>query len=195
MFELLLNCARLALRLFFQHAVLHDDLIVYFHEHASAFVPKGCLAVAVARAGAGDHMRQAQLSAAETDIDELIFRQLELSHHRLPIRASKADPFLLCSNLDLRATQYCRHGERDKTHCPSGFHRLRDTIHAVKLIRQIFRSLRAAGETGSLSPWRLRRNCHFEAEPRNLSSYWAENPRSLAPFGNTDASQFRIATQ
>src|SRR5262245_18705560 len=89
----LLKCPKLALRVFFQHAVLHDDLIVYFHKHAPAFVPERCLAIAVARAGAGDDVRQSQLPAGKTDIDELIFWQMELRHHRLSIRTAKAEPF------------------------------------------------------------------------------------------------------
>jgi hypothetical protein len=56
-------------------------------------------AVAVARAGAGDDMRQPQLSAGEVDVDELILWQLELSHHRLSVRAAKAQPFLLGATL------------------------------------------------------------------------------------------------
>jgi hypothetical protein len=80
--------------LLLQHAILHDDFIVDFHQDASAFVPESCFAVAVARARAGDHVWQAQLVASETDIDELILC-LELCHHRLPVRAAKAEPFLL----------------------------------------------------------------------------------------------------
>src|SRR5262245_13159136 len=55
-------------------------------------------------------------------VDELIFRQMELRHHRLSIRIAKAQPFLLWLCSCCRTTQSCRHGERDETHCAGDFH-------------------------------------------------------------------------
>ncbi len=78
---------------------MHNDFVIDFHQHAPASVPEGCLAVAVARAGAGEDVRQAQVAAGETNADKLVFWQLELSQHRLPVRAAKAQPFLLVSML------------------------------------------------------------------------------------------------
>src|SRR5215471_19390767 len=95
-------------RLSLQHAILHHDFIVDLHKHALASVPKGCLAVAVARAGARDHVRQPELAAGEAHVDELIFWQLELSHHRLPVRAAKTQPFLACFLAGLSATEHYR---------------------------------------------------------------------------------------
>src|SRR5262245_27403720 len=96
-------------------------------------MPERCLAIAVASAGAGDDVRQAQIAAGETDVDKLIFWQLKLSHHRLSIRAAKGQPFLLGFGLRCGTTQQCQEHYRGKTLCASDFHRLRDTIHAFKL--------------------------------------------------------------
>src|SRR5262245_16101380 len=72
-----------------ENAILHDDSIVHFHECAIAFVPERCFAVAVASAGAGDHMRQLQLAAFEPHIHKIVL-WLEPSHHGLPARAAKS---------------------------------------------------------------------------------------------------------
>jgi hypothetical protein len=112
-----------------QHTVLHDDFVVDFHQHASASVPKSCLAIAVARAGAGDHVRQPQLAPGEAHIDELIFWQLELSHYRLPVRAAKAQPFLLCFHVGLRAAQYKRKDYCGKAIFPNDSRHLGDTLY------------------------------------------------------------------
>jgi hypothetical protein len=113
---------------------LHNDLIIYFHEHASASIPESRLAVAVPSAGARDDVRQAKLPAGETDIDELIFRELELSRHRLPGRAAKAQPFLLGFCPGCGTTKNCRYGERGKTHPVSESHRSENTIYASNFI-------------------------------------------------------------
>jgi hypothetical protein len=89
----------LTLRLSLQHAVLHNDFVVYFHKHAPPSIPEGCFAVAVAGAGTGDDMGQPQLEAGETEVDELVFWQVELNHHRLAVRATKAQPFCSVSML------------------------------------------------------------------------------------------------
>jgi hypothetical protein len=68
------------------------------------------------------NVRQAQLTTGETDVDEFIFWQLELSHHRLPVRAVKAQPFLVCFHFGLRATQYYRQENRGKAHCTGDIH-------------------------------------------------------------------------
>lgn len=83
----------LTLRLSLQHAVLHNDFVVYFHEYAPTPIPKSGLAVAVARARARDHVRQVQLAAGETDVDELVVWQVKLSHHSLPIGQRKLSHF------------------------------------------------------------------------------------------------------
>jgi hypothetical protein len=108
---------------------LHHDLIVYLHKHAFASVPKSCLSIAIARAGTGDHVRQVQLAAGETNVDELIFWQLELSHYRLPVRAAKAQPFLLCFHVGLRAAQYKRKDYCGKAIFPNDSRHLGDTLY------------------------------------------------------------------
>src|SRR5262249_35029159 len=112
-----------------QHAILHDDFVVDFHQHASASVPEGYLAIAVARAGAGDRVRQPQLAAGEAHIDELIFRQLELSHHRLPVRAAKAQPLLLRVDVGVRAAQYERKDYCGKITFPNDSRHLDDMLY------------------------------------------------------------------
>src|SRR4030095_2387676 len=129
-----LNCIRLTLRLSLQHAVLHDDFIVHFHKHAPASVPEGCLAVAVARARARAHVRQVQLAAAETNVDKLVFWQMELSHHRLPIRTTKAQPLPLAFHVGLGTTQDCRQGYRRKRHFPGSSYRPNNTLHGFNSI-------------------------------------------------------------
>ena len=104
-----------------QHAVLHNDFVVYFHKHAIALVPESRLAVAVASAGAGDHMRQAQIVTREVHRDELILR-LERSHYRLPVRAAKAEPILLRFHFGSGATQYCRQHHSSKPCFGHDFH-------------------------------------------------------------------------
>ena len=93
------------LRLYLQHAVLHYNLIVDFHKRALTLIPESCFAIAVARARARDHVRQTQITARETDINELVLR-FEPSHHGLSIRAAKAEPFLLGSMIRLGAAQH-----------------------------------------------------------------------------------------
>jgi hypothetical protein len=73
-------------------------------------------------------MGQPQLEAGETEVDELVFWQVELSHHRLAVRATKAQPFLLCFHVGLRATQDCRQGYRSKTHFDDSSYRPNNTI-------------------------------------------------------------------
>jgi hypothetical protein len=109
---------------------LHNDFVVYFHEYAPTPIPKSGLAVAVARAGTGDHVRQAQLAAGETDIDELVVWQVKLSHHRLPIGTTKAQPLLLAFHVCLGTTQDCRQGYRRKRHFPGSSYRPNNTIPA-----------------------------------------------------------------
>jgi hypothetical protein len=41
-------------------------------------------------------VRQAQLARGETNVDKLVFWEVELSHHGLPVGTAKAQPFLLC---------------------------------------------------------------------------------------------------
>jgi hypothetical protein len=89
----------LTLRLSLQHAVLHNDFVVCFQEYAPTPIPKSGLAVAVARARARDHVRQAQLAAGETDVDELVVWQVKLSHHRCPSGQRKLSHFCSPSRL------------------------------------------------------------------------------------------------
>src|SRR5262245_17667593 len=112
-----------------KHTVLHDDFVVDFHQHASASIPKSWLAGAVARAGARDHVRQPRLAAVEAHIDELIFWQLELSHHRLPVRAAKTQPFLACFLDGLSATEHYRQSQCGKTPFADSSHHPK-TTHA-----------------------------------------------------------------
>ena len=75
-------------------------------------------------------MRQAKLAAGETDVDELVVWQVKLSHHRLPIGATKTQPLLLAFHVGLRTTQDRRQGYRRKRHFPGSSYRPNNTIPA-----------------------------------------------------------------
>ena len=76
-------------------------------------------------------MRQAQLAAGETDVDELVFWQVELSHHRLPIGTTKAQPLLLCLPRWLgNSSALAATATASKTHFADSSYRPNNTIHA-----------------------------------------------------------------